>query len=103
MSALLDLVNQGINSVFGETVIYDSTSLTYSLTGTFSDESLAIAGDGEVISSAPSLMIRTADLPSGLKPTAGHRVFVGSDWYEIFEVRRDDSAAWMLALKRIYS
>ena len=96
---ILDLVNKGLNDVFGDNVRYDAGGVIYNPVGTFTDESTIVTGDGEVITSAPIFVVRKADLPSGLKPKAGHRITIDGQAYEVWDVRKDNSGAWLLALK----
>lgn len=97
---ILDLVNIGLNDVFGEIMQYDAGGVIYNPVGTFTDETTILSGDGGVISSAPVFVVRKSDLPDGLKPRAGHRITIDRTLYEVWEVKTDDSAAWILALKR---
>lgn len=97
--AIFDLVNKGVNEVFGDIVTYDAVGVLSNPVGTFTDESLVVGGDGGVISSSPFIMIRKADLAFGLIPKVGHKITINSQVYEVWEVKRDDSGAWLLALK----
>lgn len=96
---ILDLVNKAVNDVFGDIEQYDAGGVIYNPVGTFTDETTLISGDGEVISSSPMFVVRKADLPTGLKPKAGHRITIEDRFYEVWEVKKDDSGAWLLALK----
>jgi len=104
---IFDRVNLALNEKLGLAIVYDTGTVLIktgadgeTLRGVFTDESVDVNGDGTVISTFPQIIVRGADL-SGVKPAHGHRIRAGTDEYEVFEVRPDDSGAWLLALKMV--
>lgn len=98
----LDLVNVAINDVFGCQIRYDTGGMVIDpIIGEFTDESIEIGGDGGIITTAPMLMIRNHDLPKDVIPKKGHTVTIEQETYEVDEIKKDQSEAWLLALKLI--
>lgn len=97
---IFDLANRAAVSVIGDEVTYHAGGAPITLRGVFTAEDEEVLGDGSVISTNPSLLVRGADLPAGVVPRAGHRVRVRAQDFEVFEVREDDGPAYVLFLKR---
>lgn len=98
-----DVLNRGVVAALGETVSYDAGGPVYGdLTGVFSADEEVVDGEGQVISTAPMVLIRRSELPDGVIPEADHRVYIPENekWYSVWEVHEPDPDSWSLLLKR---
>lgn len=98
-SKTYDVVNIAIRDAFGIDVRYVQNGNAYSLTAVFTDEAETIIGPNEVISTAPMLTVRRADMPNNAIPLRNDMLAVDGKTYTVWEVRKDDSDAYLLMLK----
>lgn len=96
---IFDLVNVALNDIFGTPVYYVKDGTRYTLEGTFTDESEVIGAEGQIITTAPQVNIRRADMPYHNSPKQDEVLSVNGRAYRVWDWRLDDSDAYQIMLK----
>lgn len=92
------LVNRGLIGVLGEPVSYQVSGVAYNINAVFADESTFVdAGSGEILTSAPTLLVRKADVPAEV--SRGDKVRLRGRDYTVYDAKQDGEGGVELELK----
>lgn len=98
-AGIFDLVNVALNEIFPANISYVLDGETHSVDGTFTDVTEMVTGEGEIISTAPMVTVRCADMPLCRGPAQGDEFWVDGRRYIVWEWDLDDSDAFVITLK----